>query len=76
MAYFNYHAKAKKLIMEGKLVSYSFYDEYHGIKPALVLFFEDEKPMPIRDYMWDEYLPILMKLDDEKFDAKQKHKQN
>ena len=58
--YFNYHAKVKKLIMEGKLVGYEFLDEYNGISPALLLYFDDHKPMPIRDYMWEEYLPYIM----------------
>lgn len=60
MAYFNYHAKIKRLILEGKLTGYKFVDEYNGIKPALVLYFADEKPMPIRSYRWEEYIPILM----------------
>ena len=58
--YFNYHAKAKRLILEGRLVGYKFMDEYNGISPALVLFFDGAKPMPIRDYRWQEYLPFLM----------------
>ena len=58
--YFNYHAKVKKLIMEGKLAGYEFLDEYNGISPALLLYFDDHKPMPIRDYMWEEYLPYIM----------------
>ncbi|MBO5395031.1 MAG: thermostable hemolysin delta-VPH [Clostridia bacterium] len=63
MMYFNYHAKVKRLILEGRLTGYEFVDEYHGIKPALVLYFKDARPMPIRDYMWEEYLPILEKFD-------------
>lgn len=62
--YFNYHAKVKKLIFEGKLIGYEFLDEYNGISPALLLYFSDHRPMPIRDYMWEEYLPFLMKLDE------------
>ncbi|MBP3345178.1 MAG: thermostable hemolysin delta-VPH [Clostridia bacterium] len=64
MMYFNYHAKVKRLIFEGRLVGYEFMEEYHGIKPALVLYFSDAKPMPIRDYMWEEYLPFLINFDD------------
>ncbi len=59
--YFNYHAKAKRLIREGKLVSFAFYDKWNGISPALVLFFEDEKPMPVREHRWREYLDIIDK---------------
>ena len=60
MAYFNYHAKVKRLIFEGKLTGYKFVDEYNGIRPALVLYFIDEKPMPIRQHRWEEYIDILM----------------
>lgn len=63
MSYYNYHAVAKRLILEGKLIKYEFRDEYHGIKPALVLFFENRKPMPIRSYRWEEYLPFLINLE-------------
>ena len=63
--YYNYHAKIKRLIMEGRLIRYQFVDDYNGIKPALVLFFEGHRPMPIRDYRWNEYIPYLISLDDE-----------
>lgn len=62
MAYFNYHAKVKKLILQGQLVGYEFLDEYNGISPALVLYFKNSPPMPIRDYRWEEYIPLLEKL--------------
>jgi len=66
MMYFNYHAKVKRLILEGRLEGYEFFDEYNGITPALVLYFKDARPMPIRDYMWEEYIKVL-----EQFDKKQ-----
>ena len=59
MAYFNYHAKAKKLIMQGQLIGYEFVDEYNGISPALVLYFKNSPPMPIRAYRWEQYLPLI-----------------
>lgn len=58
--YFNYHAKVKKLILEGKLEGYEFLDEYNGISPVLLLHFEGSRSMPIRDYMWEEYLPYIL----------------
>lgn len=61
MSYFNYHAKAKKLISEGHLVNYEIVDSWNKISPALVLYFDNNKPMPIREYMWDEYFKILNK---------------
>ncbi len=71
MAYFNYHAKIKRLILEGRLERYQFYDEYHGIRPALVLYFKDSLPMPVRKYRWEEYLPYLMMLNDKIVDKKE-----
>ena len=59
MSYFNYHAKAKKLISEGHLIDYEIVDSWNKISPALVLYFDNNKPMPIREYMWDEYFKIL-----------------
>ena len=61
MAYFNYHAKAKFLIKNGKLIGYYFTENYRGIKPALVLLFNDDKHpvMPIREHKFSEYLNIL-----------------
>ena len=63
MAYFSYHNKIKKMIRDGKLISYSFSEDYHGIRPALLLFFNDEKynVMPVRKERWAEYLPITEK---------------
>ena len=62
--YFNYHAKVKRLILEGRLVGYEFLDEYHGIQPALILYFKDARPMPIREHRWEEYLPYIMKFEE------------
>lgn len=61
MSYFNYHATAKRLISEGKLKGFFYTDCYNGIRPALVLLFDDPiRPiMPIRDYKWSEYEPYL-----------------
>jgi len=56
MAYYNYHATAKKLIKEGHLVSIEIFDRWNNIAPALVLIFDNHRPMPIRRYKWDEYL--------------------
>lgn len=61
MTYFSYHATAKKLIAEKKLISYYFTEKYNGISPALVLVFDDLRHprMPIRKHRWTEYLPLL-----------------
>ena len=63
MSYFNYHAMAKRLIAEGKLIGYYFTAKHNTISPALVLFFNDYRHpiMPIRAQHWAEYLPLLPK---------------
>ncbi|CAM4339342.1 thermostable hemolysin delta-VPH [Erysipelothrix inopinata] len=59
MAYFNYHARAKELIATGHLTHFEIVDDWNGIKPALVLYFDNYRPMPIREYRWPEYFEIL-----------------
>jgi hypothetical protein len=63
MAYFNYHASAKKLIEQGKLICYYFCAKHNSISPALVLVFDHplHKLMPIRKQRWQEYIDILPK---------------
>ena len=57
--YYNYHAKAKQLITEGHLIGFEIVNKWNSISPALVLYFNNHKPMPIRQYRWDDYMPIL-----------------
>ena len=59
MGYFNYHAKAKNLIKTGHLIDYKIIEKWGSISPALVLFFDNNKPMPIRDYRFEEYIELL-----------------
>ena len=61
MPYFNYHAKAKSLIAQNKLVNFYFTKNHNGIKPALVLVFNDPTHpiMPIRRERWQEYLDLI-----------------
>lgn len=59
MSYFNYHAKAKNLISEGHLTDYEIVPNWNGIRPALVLYFDNNRPMPIREHKFDEYMMIL-----------------
>lgn len=54
--YYNYHARAKALISEGHLVKMEIVERWNAISPALVLYFDNHRPMPIREYRWDEYL--------------------
>ncbi len=59
MAYYNYHAMAKRLIKNGNCIASSIFETYHHISPALVLYFENHKPIPIREYMWNDYIELL-----------------
>ena len=62
MNYYNYHAMAKHLLLNGSCFSVSIFKTYHHISPALVMYFDNHKPIPIRDYMWSDYLPIIKRL--------------
>lgn len=59
MTYYNYHAIAKRLIERGNLLSASLFQSYRHISPALVLYFENHRPIPIRQYMWRDYLELI-----------------
>ena len=62
MSYFNYHAKAQNLIKSGHLVNYEFVEKWRNIAPALILYFDNNKPMPIRAHKFDEYINLINKL--------------
>ena len=59
MAYYNYHAMAKKLINLNHCIAVSIFKEYHHIRPAMVLYFDNHLPIPIREYMWSDYLNLI-----------------
>lgn len=59
--YYNYHGIIKQKIKQGLLEKYDYYDNYHNIKPALVLYFKDGSIYPIREYRWYEYYELLKK---------------
>ena len=59
MPYFNYHAKAQNLIKSGHLIRFEFADKWNSIAPALVLYFDNNKPMPIRAHKFDEYMQLI-----------------
>ena len=64
MSYYNYHATAKRLIREGKLIRWYIADCYRSIAPALVLVFDDDRHpvMPIREHRFDEYFSLIASL--------------
>lgn len=59
MAYFNYHAKAQRLIKEGHLLRFEIVPRWGEIAPALVLYFDNNKPMPIREHKFAEYIELI-----------------
>lgn len=59
MSYYNFHAKCKSLIETNHLIGASLFQRYHHISPALVLYFDNHKPIPIREYKWREYFELL-----------------
>lgn len=57
--YFNYHAKVKNLIKNGEATGYEILESYHNISPCLLIYFKNNKPMPIRLNHFDEYIKLL-----------------
>lgn len=57
--YYNYHAQAKRLIQEGHLTHFAIVERWNHIAPALVLYFDNHIPMPIREERWSEYFCLL-----------------
>ncbi len=58
---YSYHNKAKQLIKQGHLTHWELVDRWNHIEKALVLYFDNHRPIPIRSYRHDEYLKILQK---------------
>lgn len=38
---------------------YEILEEYNGISPALVLYFKNDRAMPVREYKFDEYFELF-----------------
>ena len=57
--YFNYHSKVKRIIDTDTITKIEIVDNYNGICPAMVIYFKNHKPMPIREHKWDEYIAYL-----------------
>ena len=53
---------AKRLLNSGHCFAVSIQKSYHHISPALVLYFDNHRPIPIREYMWKDYFPIIKQL--------------
>lgn len=59
MGYFNYHAKAINLIKSGHCKKAQIIQKYNEISPALVLYFDNFHPMPIREHKWHIYFEFI-----------------
>lgn len=59
MTYFNYHAKAQNLIKNGHCIKAELKEKHNGICPALVLYFDNNPPMPIRQHKFYDYFELL-----------------
>ena len=59
VGYFNYHSKIKKLIRNGELISFEIVDSYKNIAPAMILYFKNHSPIPVREEHFDEYLQLM-----------------
>ena len=59
MGYYNYHAQAKNLIAHGHLIRYEIVERWNHISPALVLYFDNHRPMPIREERWQAYMKLV-----------------
>lgn len=54
-----YHNKAKQLIRLGHLTGWEIVEKWNNISGALVLYFDNHRPIPIRPHRHQEYLDIL-----------------
>ena len=63
--FFNYHSKVKKIIDSDTITKIEILDEYNNISPAMVIYFKNHPPMPIREHKWDDYISYLNKNNDD-----------
>ena len=61
VSYFNYHAVAQNLIKTGHCKEAKIVSKHNNISPALILIFDNHKPMPIRFDKWFIYFELLEK---------------
>ena len=59
MGFYNYHAVANNLIKSGHCTKAEFKEKHNGVSPAILLHFDNHKPMPIRKESFEKYLSIL-----------------
>jgi hypothetical protein len=55
-----YHNRIKQRINNNELTGFEYVDEYNGINPCMLLYFDTEpRVLPIRSYRFEEYEKIL-----------------
>ena len=59
MSYFNYHARAINLIKSVHCTKAEIKKKHNRISPALVLYFDNHIPMPIREHKWELYIILI-----------------
>jgi hypothetical protein len=60
-----YHGRIKQRINNRELTGYEYVEEYNGISPALLLYFDtDPKIRPIREHRFEEYEGMLNPIKD------------
>ena len=61
--FFNYHSKVKRIIETDTITKIEIVENYNNISPAMVTYFKNNPPMPIREHKWDEYIAYLHNID-------------
>lgn len=54
-----YHNKSKQLIKQGHLTHWEMVEKWNHIEHALVIYFDNHRPIPIRPHRHEEYIKIL-----------------
>lgn len=63
MSYYNYHGIAINLIKNRHCEKAEVVQNYNNISPALILYFNNHKSMPIRQERFEQYMVLLKYFD-------------
>lgn len=58
-----YHNKAKQLIKQNLLIRWEIVEKWNHIEQALVLYFDNHRPIPIRPHRHEEYFKLIQQLE-------------
>jgi hypothetical protein len=60
MSYYGYHNRIKQRIKNNELTGFEYVDQYNGISPCLILYFDTlPRLRPIRQHRFKEYENLL-----------------